>query len=710
MKRSIVSVALFALLFLSLGFNFIGSKSAYASISSAFPYYIDSDTGSKVYQITNQDGLNSITYYHQNPFIDNDWLLVKNLNNSLGQGYEYSKINIRTGIKTIVASRGTANGDNVFRDKLYAFHFINGNNGGDAWLGRLDLNTLQWEHFVYRDHSEDFFFAGGIAVNNDQTKIIWNEQSKSKPYRFKVQLFDMTSRQVFTLYEGADRIEHMVFSPTDPHLFTYINQDAGFKLGRVGIGDASQKRMEPLKLEGTYWTYPYFNMAHPFWSVDGKLYSDVLWHPNNPMGTYNLVSFDFTAIDPFGIVPSSKQTNRFIDNYYWNAHFNNNKSLLSDWFVGDGDPGNSGGQLYTNIFNILPSGKVRFTPIAKIQGVLPSEVNPCAHLLPSRDGVVMTWNHNIGSFNSAQNVFLAEISTQLQNEIISSETPQLQWHFDQTGDLEGWSMAHDINGNTNEWRLDLMINGNDPFILSPENLNIDAVSNRFIKIRMKNSTSKTLGQIYFITENDTNWDENKSESFSILPSNYTDYTEYIVDMGNNKKWIGKIKQLRIDPVTTGMIGETLSIDYITISNLSAQKNWNFNIKGNDEGWSAFNQMTRNVSDGILSLEVTGTDPYMISSDYLSIDAVNFKFMKIRLKNNSNKSLAQLYFVTNSDGTWDEAKSVAFPIKANSDYTDYIVNLSSNSSWSGTIKQIRLDPITTGNIGDKLFIDYIRILD
>ncbi len=137
------------------------------------------------------------------------------------------------------------------------------------------------------------------------------------------------------------------------------------------------------------------------------------------------------------------------------------------------------------------------------------------------------------------------------------------------------------------------------------------------------------------------------------------------------------------------------------------KHWEFNSNGNLEGWTMTNQISGNVSGGVLTLISSGGDPYMISADNLGIaNASANRYIKISLKNNTSATAAQFFFTTTSDTAWDAAKSVTFTTAANgSGYTEYIVDMGANSHWTGTIKQLRFDPFgATGTMN----VDYIHV--
>lgn len=131
------------------------------------------------------------------------------------------------------------------------------------------------------------------------------------------------------------------------------------------------------------------------------------------------------------------------------------------------------------------------------------------------------------------------------------------------------------------------------------------------------------------------------------------------------------------------------------------QDWDFDIAASTadyQQWVMASELAGNVSGGILTLTSTGGDPYMISAEGLGLSASN-RYFKIRLKNNTAATEVQVFFKTNADSVFTEAKSKKFAIAPNmTGYADYVVDMGTVSGWSGTIKQLRLDPFAnTGSM-------------
>jgi hypothetical protein len=146
--------------------------------------------------------------------------------------------------------------------------------------------------------------------------------------------------------------------------------------------------------------------------------------------------------------------------------------------------------------------------------------------------------------------------------------------------------------------------------------------------------------------------------------------------------------------------------------LTASKNglgWEFDTEGNTEGcterWEAGNQITSlQVSQGQLTAQSTGNDSY-IGSPGFYIDAKVLHKIEISMKVSSGSS-GQVFFITDSDPTFDEAKSLRFSITPDDKFHTYILDMTKVIKWSGTITKLRLHPT---DMPANIDIDYIHFL-
>ncbi|HEX3043374.1 MAG TPA: FG-GAP-like repeat-containing protein [Bacillota bacterium] len=162
------------------------------------------------------------------------------------------------------------------------------------------------------------------------------------------------------------------------------------------------------------------------------------------------------------------------------------------------------------------------------------------------------------------------------NGNMNSRNDIINWNF--TSDTEGWTVLNQITGfgfQTGGY-IGGNVTGPDPSLLSNSGLGLDITNNKTIKVKMKNSTASTLGQIYFITNQDQSWNEAKKKNFAII-ANDPNYTEYTVDMSDVPGWNGTLYQLRMDPSTSVTSG-SFSVEYINIVNLSRTFTWDYDSR------------------------------------------------------------------------------------------------------------------------------------
>ena len=293
------------------------------------------------------------------------------------------------------------------------------------------------------------------------------------------------------------------------------------------------------------------------------------------------------------------------------------------------------------------------------------------------------------------------------------------WGFDSLEpDTEGWAANAGITAGSlvqNHGYLEGTFSNTDPSIVSRDGYHIDGEVHNQIKMRMKKSVAGPAYARFYFTTNDAGdashltFDTEKSVQFPL--NNDTNYQEYTVDMWTAPKWANSIRQLRFDPVDFGAVaGETFSIDYIRIVSPS-NPGWTWGSSSLD-GWTASAGISGfAASGGYVGGNIVGTDPYILSADRVSLNASAFKQVRVMMKNSTANTAAKLYFITETDGTYNEAKAKAITIKKIPEYTDYkeyTFDLSANPNWTGTIRQLRLDVVDSAQTGGSFSIDYILL--
>lgn len=295
--------------------------------------------------------------------------------------------------------------------------------------------------------------------------------------------------------------------------------------------------------------------------------------------------------------------------------------------------------------------------------------------------------------------------------------------FEYDGDNEGWSQ-YSVNGmEVSNGCLNGKAASNQANLFTADNLGVSAEEVKNISISYKNNSITTEAKLYFITDGDTNWNEEKSINIKVIP-NDSGVSVYSVDPAQCVNWRGIVKQVRFDPLGHETEG-TFEIDYFRLEGdfveYDAEKSgivshitdtdkyfsWEFNSNGAPDGWEISKSLGNvKISDGYITASVVGTEPALATKSRLDIDAADIKKIKIKLKNNTISTKARLYFRTDESDCYCDGKVFEFNTYPNDAVgAVYEIVPSANELWTGKIRGLKLEP--TYNKGD-IGIDYIRL--
>lgn len=286
------------------------------------------------------------------------------------------------------------------------------------------------------------------------------------------------------------------------------------------------------------------------------------------------------------------------------------------------------------------------------------------------------------------------------------------WTFE-TG-AEGWTAGNDISGfGRNNWgKIGGTLNGNDAFIISSDALGYNMGIEKLIHLGIKNASSNTVGQVYFTTTTSTGWSEDKRKDFSMIAN--SSLSNYTIDMSDIPTWQGTLKQLRIDPsnaVPGSSTSGSFSVDYIHVGSQS------FNFKSDTEGWSAGQEINSfgwsALPGNYIGGKITGADAFVLSGDNLNANLANCRYVVVRIKNSSAQTIGQIYFTTNADQVWNNAKQVSFALNPYTDFTTYTIDMSAVAGWTGSLKQLRIDPSNAAPgtpVNGYFQIQYVKVIN
>lgn len=104
------------------------------------------------------------------------------------------------------------------------------------------------------------------------------------------------------------------------------------------------------------------------------------------------------------------------------------------------------------------------------------------------------------------------------------------------------------------------------------------------------------------------------------------------------------------------------------------------------------------SDTALRGKSKGGDFAILTNRTLQIDALQTTYMRVgyTVTAVTQTETGQLYFLTENSKAWDETKNLTFPVIADGEYHECLIDLSACAAWKGTVTDLRLDPIARGD--------------
>ncbi|MCC7491739.1 MAG: hypothetical protein IT204_05305 [Fimbriimonadaceae bacterium] len=141
-------------------------------------------------------------------------------------------------------------------------------------------------------------------------------------------------------------------------------------------------------------------------------------------------------------------------------------------------------------------------------------------------------------------------------------SPQINFEFNQPGNLLGWSMPNDLTDlQVDPAGLHAVLSGSDPFLCRTY-LRVPADQYGAIVVRMKVTGGSTAGQFFWATWDEPTFADDKYLNFPIRADG--EWHEYRLPVGEHPKWAGRgIAAIRLDPVAGGAPpGATWSLAWV----------------------------------------------------------------------------------------------------------------------------------------------------
>lgn len=141
------------------------------------------------------------------------------------------------------------------------------------------------------------------------------------------------------------------------------------------------------------------------------------------------------------------------------------------------------------------------------------------------------------------------------------------WNFNVNTKRDGWQFSKSLaNMKQMDGVLTADVIGATPFFeTAQENLSVDTSEYGTVKFSLKNATASSSARIYFATNEDQSWTEEKSVVVNLAKSDDM-YIAYVADLKVNPAYRGTLKAIRIeieDMEVEGNRGE-IGIDYIKL--------------------------------------------------------------------------------------------------------------------------------------------------
>ena len=135
------------------------------------------------------------------------------------------------------------------------------------------------------------------------------------------------------------------------------------------------------------------------------------------------------------------------------------------------------------------------------------------------------------------------------------------WGWDRDARDLGWQIRKSLAGSIDGGSWHLTVTGADPAVVSPDNLGLDTTRYRRLKLRLRNASAATSGNVYFLTDQSPDLGAN-AVGFALTPDDPVD-RDYVVDLAAHPNDRGKLTSLRIDLVE-GVVAGRINLDDIRL--------------------------------------------------------------------------------------------------------------------------------------------------
>ena len=237
----------------------------------------------------------------------------------------------------------------------------------------------------------------------------------------------------------------------------------------------------------------------------------------------------------------------------------------------------------------------------------------------------------------------------------------------------------------------------NPIIMSSQ-VAVDAASNRYMIITMKNTVDTKTMTMFF--SNELNGFTGDGDAVLFNVNQNEDYALYAIDMSAYAKWQGTIVHFRWDltddpsAIKTGTV-YVKSIEFtdkLPAITSDTEYDTKFDFSEDSAGWYlGTNGAVIGHKEGAMAVSASDTEANpIIMSSQVAVDAASNRYMIITMKNTVDTSTMTMFFSNELNGFTGDGDAAIFNVNQDSNYAVYVIDMGVCLKWQGTIVHFRWD--------------------
>lgn len=371
--------------------------------------WIDPDTGHRVVRLSRLPGASESFYFHQNAFTPQGDKMVF-VNQAPDGADRLSVVTLVTRECEPLTDSGVTGGV-VARNSRHIYY------QRESAIYSTDIDTRQSRRIgqspgrgsaasVNADETllaGSLTEAGGPTIDRTGPRSAWFDRVFDAKMPMRLYTIEIATGKTNEFYRYDGWLNHLQFSPTDPHLLMFCHEGPWHKVDRIWLihTDGTQLRLVHTR------TVPMEIAGHEFWSHDGKTVWFDLQVPRSE-------KFFLAGVD----LASNKETRYALERDQWSVHFN--ISWDGRLFAGDGGAPNmvahatNGKWIY--VFTPQPDGHLRAERLVNMSKHDYS-LEPNVNFTPAGKWIVFR-----GNFDGRREVYAVEVAKHSETTNTGLET------------------------------------------------------------------------------------------------------------------------------------------------------------------------------------------------------------------------------------------------------------------------------------------------